>query len=318
MARSPFLPFAAVLAWITLGFVGIGPALAQDLEPRAYANTPVGMHFLIAGYAYTTGNVATDPALPIEDAEVDIHTGLLAYAHSFGVLGKSAKVDVIVPYARLDGTAEFMGTPEERVVDGLVDPRVRLSVNLFGAPAMKFDEWLAYRQNIIIGSSLQVTVPVGQYHSDKLVNLGTNRWKLKPEIGISKSWGPVILELTGAAAFHTDNHDFRDQTREQDPILSTQGHLLYTFWGAAWASFDVTYYAGGQTTVDGVRNDDRQSNVRVGATLTLPVSLHNSVKFFGSTAASTRTGTEFDTFGVAWQYRWGGGMHLPERDDAGS
>src|SRR4029450_13481641 len=31
---------------------------AQDLEPRAYSNTPVGMNFLILGYIYTRGDAA--------------------------------------------------------------------------------------------------------------------------------------------------------------------------------------------------------------------------------------------------------------------
>ena len=30
-------------------------AHAQDLEPRAYSNSPIGLNFAIAGYAYATG-----------------------------------------------------------------------------------------------------------------------------------------------------------------------------------------------------------------------------------------------------------------------
>ena len=55
-------------------------AKGQDLEPRTYANTPVGLNFLIAGYGYTAGGVATDPALPIENTQVELHSGVLAYA----------------------------------------------------------------------------------------------------------------------------------------------------------------------------------------------------------------------------------------------
>ena len=76
---------------------------AQDLEPRAYVNTPVGLNFLIAGYAYSQGGLSTDPALPIEDAQLQIHGAVLAYARSLDVWGKSGKFDVIVPYAQLVG-----------------------------------------------------------------------------------------------------------------------------------------------------------------------------------------------------------------------
>jgi hypothetical protein len=266
------------------------------------------MNFLIAGYGYSNGGVATDASIPLEDARITINYAVLAYARSLSVFGKSGKVDVIVPYGWLDGSAQFNGQPRERVVDGLIDPKFRFSVNLYGAPALSLEDWVNYHQDVIIGASLQVSVPVGQYHSDKLVNLGSNRWFFKPEVGISKAWGPAIFELTGAAAIFTDNQDFLDRTREQDPILSVQGHFIYTFWHNAWAAFDVTYYAGGRSTVDGDQKDDRQSNTRLGLTLAAPVSKQNSIKLYGSTAVQTRTGTDFDAVGVAWQYRWGGGL----------
>ncbi len=51
---------------------------AQNLEPRTYANAPVGLNFLIADYSYATGDVATDPALPLENTSVQTHSTILA------------------------------------------------------------------------------------------------------------------------------------------------------------------------------------------------------------------------------------------------
>ncbi len=298
---------AVVAAALLVGAAGL--AGAQDLEPRSYVNTPVGMNFLVAGYAYTTGGVAGDPSLPLENASVDAQAALLAYARSFGVLGKSSKVDLILPYGWLDGSATFDGVPHEREIAGLLDPRVRWSVNLYGAPAMGLEEWKGYRQDIIVGASLQMSVPIGQYDSDKLVNLGTNRWFFKPEVGVSKSWGPVSFEVAGAVTLYTDNDAFfNGNRREQDPLFSVQSHLVWAFWRAAWTSLDVTWYGGGQTSVNGVRRDDELSSSRVGLTLALPLSANYSAKLFGSTGVSTRTGTDFDTVGLALQYRWGGGL----------
>jgi hypothetical protein len=93
-------------------------------------------------------------------------------------------------------------------VAGLADPRLRLSVNFYGAPALSTQEFASYRQDVIVGASLQVTAPVGQYGSARLVNIGTNRWPFKPEFGISKAVGPVTLELTAAATYFTDNDNF--------------------------------------------------------------------------------------------------------------
>ena len=298
----------AMLLVLVLAAVG-WEAYAQDLEPRAYANTPTGLNFLIAGYGYLTGGVATDPSLPLQNANLQVHSTILAYARSLDVWGKSGKVDVVVPYAWLSGSADVAGQPREREVSGFGDPRFRFSVNFYGAPALSLQEFAGYRQDLILGASLQVSAPLGQYDSDKLVNIGTNRWSIKPELGLSKAFGPLTLELAAGVSIYTDNHDFfGGQTRAQDPIYSLQGHVLYHFRSGIWAALDITYYTGGRTTIDGVEGNDLQKNVRLGATVALPVTRHHSVKLYASTGVSTRTGSDFDAVGIAWQYRWGGGL----------
>jgi hypothetical protein len=300
--------FSGVLAVIALMATGSGVS-AQDLEPRAYVNTPVGLNFLLAGYGYLAGGVAIDPSLPLQNADLQVHSALLAYAHALNVWGKSGKVDVVVPYAWLSGTAELAGQPREREVSGLVDPRLRFSINLYGAPALSLREFASYKQDLIIGTSLQVTVPLGQYDADKLVNIGTNRWSFKPELGISKALGPLTLEITTGVTFYTDNHDFfGGKTRAQAPIYSVQGHLSYNLGAGIWVAVDGTYYTGGRTTVEGVVGDDLQKNTRLGVTVALPVNRHTSVKLYGSTGVSTRTGSDFDAVGILLQYRWGGGL----------
>ena len=300
--------FGAALVVTTLVALGSG-ADAQELEPRAYTNTPVGLNFLIAGYAYSSGGVATDPALPIKDAHLHIHSAILAYARSLNVLGTSGKVDVVLPYAWLSGSAEVVGQPREREVSGLADPRLRFSVNLYGAPALSVEEFTSYKQDLIVGASLQVGIPLGQYDSEKLVNLGTNRWSVKPELGISKAWGRLTIEASGGITFYTTNDDFfGGKSRAQEPLYSLQGHLSYNFSPGMWVGLDGTYYTGGRTTTDGVQDNNFQGNTRVGVTFALPVNRYNSIKLYASTGVSTRTGGNFDTLGIAWQYRWGGGF----------
>jgi hypothetical protein len=284
-------------------------AYAQELEPRAYGNAPVGLNFLIVGYGYSEGGVVADPSIPLTNASIDIHSTVVAYARSVDMWGRSAKFDVTLPYASLSGTADFAGQPREREVSGLGDPRIRISINLQGAPAMSLQEIAGYRQDLIVGASLQVWVPVGQYDSDKLVNIGTHRWAVKPELGISKASGPWTLELAGAVAFYQDNDNFLDgQTREQDPIYSVQAGVTYSFRSGAWLAVSGTYYTGGRTTVEGEKGDDLQENSRLGATLSLPVNRRNSIKVYAHTGVSTRTGSDFDVGGIAWQHRWGGGL----------
>ncbi|HKQ15839.1 MAG TPA: transporter [Steroidobacteraceae bacterium] len=284
-------------------------AHAQELEPRLYANAPVGLNFAIAGYGYTSGGVTVDPSIPLDNAKIEVQSAVLAYAHSFAAWRRSAKFDVIGTYSSLSGRADVAGQPQTREVSGWGDPRLRFSINLHGAPALTLPEMRSYRQDLIVGASLTAWVPVGQYDPQRLVNLGTNRWSLKPELGVSQAFGPWIVELIGAAQFYEDNDDFfNHRTREQEAVYSVQGGGIRSFSSGAWLALFATYYSGGRTTVDGVRGADFKENSRIGLTLTLPVNRNNSVKLYANTGVSTRTGSDFDALGIAWQYRWGGGL----------
>jgi len=281
---------------------------AQGIEPRAYSNAPVGVNFLIAGYAYTRGDLEF-ATLPITDANLHTSNAVVAYARAVDFWGKSGKVDVIAPYVWLSGSADYLGQTVERVVDGFADPAFRASINLYGAPAMSLAEFAGYRQDVIVGVSLQVTAPWGQYDRSRVVNIGTNRWSFKPQVGVSKAIGPWTLELTAAVTLFTDNRDFYGgNTRSQDPLYAVQGHAIYNFSSGIWGSLDATYFSGGRTTLNGTLGNDLQQNWRVGATLALPIDVRNSVKFYASSGVSARTGNNYDLLGVAWQYRWGGGL----------
>lgn len=281
----------------------------QDLEPRAYANTPVGLNFVLAGYVYTQGNVGTDASLPVKDFTIQTNGPVLAYVRTLDVWGRSGKLDLIVPYVWLSAKATVAGQNREREVSGFADPRLRFSVNLYGAPALSLEQFSQYKQDLIVGTSLQVSAPGGQYDPDKAVNIGTNRWSFKPELGFSKALGPLTLELLPSVTFFTDNNDFfGGEHLAQDPLYSVQGHLIYHFDFGAWASLNSTYYTGGRTTVDDVQNDDRQENVRLGLTVALPLDRHFSLKLYGSAGVYTRTASSFDAAGIALQYRWGGGL----------
>jgi hypothetical protein len=289
---------------------------AQDLEPRAYTNIPVKMNFLVAGYAYSAGGVLFDPAVPLENANIKIHGTVFAYARSIKVGRMSGKVDMILPFAWLSGTADFQGQPVSREVSGLGDARVRMSVNFIGAPALPLSGFKDYKQDLVVGASLQIYLPVGQYDPDRLVNIGTNRYTFKPELGISKKLGQLQLEMTSGVAIYTVNHDFyQGKTRSQEPIGSIQGHVNYNFKGGIWAAIDGTYYWGGKTTLEGVEGNDLQKNTRLGCTLSLPLNMHNSLKLYYSTGVSTRTGSDFDLVGAIWQYRWGGGLPKSLKSD---
>jgi hypothetical protein len=284
-------------------------AHAGEIEPRAYVNTPIGINFLLAGYSYSDGGLATEAASPMQDAQLTMPTGIVAYARSLDVWGKSGKIDVVVPYSHISGSATVAGQTRERDVTGLNDPRVRFSVNFHGAPALSLQEFAGYRQDLIIGASMQVSVPIGQYDEEKLVNLGNNRWFVKPDFGISKAWGPFSLECsTGVFIFSRNDDYFGGRRLDQNPVSTTQIHATYNLGRGIWAAVSGTYDYGGRTKIDGLRGEEIDSNSRLGATLALPVNRNNSIKLFASTSIRTSRGSEFDLLGVIWQYRWGQGL----------
>lgn len=298
---------AVAVTALALGTLSI--THAQDIEPRAYSNAPVGVNFLISGYAYTRGGLAFDSSVPVTNPQLTTSSAVLAYARVLDFWGKSAKFDVVVPFSGLTGTADYAGQSVQRDVSGFGDPTFRLSVNLYGAPALSLKEFAGYEQDLIVGASLRVFAPMGQYDDTKVVNLGTHRWSFKPEVGVSKALGRWTLEATAAATLFTDNKDFfNGSTRSQDPLYSLQGHVIYSFRSGIWGSLDATYFTGGRTTLDGTLNNDRQQNWRVGGTLAFPLDAYNSIKLYASSGVSARTGNNFDLIGLAWQYRWGAGL----------
>lgn len=289
--------------------IAAGAARAQDIEPRAYSNAPIGVNFLIAGYAYTRGSLSFDPSVPVTDANLHTSNAVVGYARVLDFWGKSGRFEVVAPYTWLSGSAVYNGEPVQRVVSGFADPAFRVSINLYGAPALTLKEFAAYEQDLIVGASLRVIPPVGQYDDTRVVNIGMNRWSFKPEFGVSKAAGPWTFEITAAATLFTENRDFYNGgTRAQDPVYSFQGHVIYAFRSGIWASLDGTYFTGGRTTLNGASSNDLQRNWRAGATLAFPIDVRNSVKLYASSGVSARTGNDFDALGIAWQYRWGAGL----------
>jgi hypothetical protein len=200
------------------------------------------------------------------------------------------------------------GQPAERHVSGFGEPRFRLSVNLYGAPALSIREFASYERDLVIGASVQVSAPSGQYDPSRAINLGSHRWSIKPDIGFSKTFGALTLDFTTSATFYSVNDDyFGGKTLEQEPIYSAQTHLSYEFGGGIWAALGATYYRGGLATVNGAAGNVELGNSRVGAVLALPVDRYNSIKFNLSSGVHSRMGTDFTIFAMAWQYRWGAG-----------
>jgi hypothetical protein len=283
------------------------PAVAQDLDPRAYAKVPTGFTLVIAGLSESSGGVVTDPTLPVANVHATVWTPSLGLAQSFGLFGRTAQSLVAFPYSWAQASGDVAEQTQHVDRAGFSDMRLRLSVLLAGAPAMTPQQLAKSPRRPIIGTSLTVSLPTGQYSSDRLINLGTNRWAFKPEGALSYPIGQrLLVDAYGAVWLFADNGAYYPGTtrRTQAPIVSIQTHISYSLSVKAWAAFDATWYAGGQSSVDGVPTGSREKNSRIGATLVFPVASRHAIKLAASTGAIIRSGADFNTISVGWQTGW--------------
>jgi hypothetical protein len=285
-----------------------GAVRAQELEPRSYAASPKGVTFVGTVYVYSSGGIVLDPTLPIEDAKAQIHQLVAAAGHTFGLFGKLGLVTAAVPFAWGEASGTVGEEAREITRAGLADARFKLSVNLIGNPAMSPREFARAPRRTVFGASIMAATPTGEYDGTRLINLGTNRWAFKPEVGVSVPKGPWDLDAYFGAWLFTSNHDSYTGglTRTQDPLFALQLHGSYTFRPRLWVAADGTWYNGGSAQVEGGEPSVRANNSRLGVTLSLPVASAYSVKVAYSRGVSVRTGTNFSTTSIGFQMRWMG------------
>jgi hypothetical protein len=307
------MPLALKLAsWVVL-VCSVHELGAQDLTPRAYVISPLHANAVTVSGSFYDGDINFNGALPVSDAKGTYSIPIFSYYHSFGLFSRSANVVASLPYAvgNFNGTVAGAGTNLYR--SGLVDSVFRLSVNLKGGPAMSPRDFMKWKQKVLLGVSVKVIAPTGQYDPTKLINWGTNRWSFKPEFGYSQRWKDLQLDGYAGVWFFTTNTDFWSRniyyegtrSQSQNPIASFEGHLSYEAKPRLWASLDGNYWFGGKTSIGGVQNPvTQQANSRIGGTVSFPISKRQSLKFSYSNGTYIRYGGNYQNVTAAWQYSW--------------
>jgi hypothetical protein len=295
---------AIVYIFLTL-IVGAN-TFAQDVEPRRWTPLPLGIHVLGGGYGHTNGEIFFDPLLQVEDVTVKINSFIIQYVQPFKLGNKLARLDVLIPYstARWDGL--LVGVPTTVKRNGFSDPRLRFSLNLIGPNAIGPKEMMEYMSshpvNTIVGVSLAVTLPLGQYFEDKLLNLGSNRFVFRPQIGMVHSWGNWSYELTGSVFLFSNNNDFANEsTKKQDPVFAIQTHLIKRFKKKIWASFSLGYGLGGQSLVNKQPNNDERGDILGSLALGFPLVKTQAVKIaFIRSETVKNIGADSNSFVIGW------------------
>lgn len=284
--------------------------MAQTLAPRAYVITPVNANALTLSWSYFDGGLDFNGAIPISGAIGTYHVPVLSYYHSFKLFGRSANITGFLPYGAGTFQGSVLGNQRQIYRSGLLDLSLRFSINLKGGPAMAAPQFVKWKQKGLLGVSLTIVAPTGQYDPTHLINWGINRWAFKPELGYSRRWGDWLLDGYGGVWFYTTNSSFysvpEPQPQTERPIGSFEGHLSYDINKLrCWASLDGNFWFGGTTSLNGTANSaTRQTSSRIGATLAFPVAKHQSIKVSYSDGTYIRFGGNYQSVSLAWQYSW--------------
>jgi Putative MetA-pathway of phenol degradation len=282
---------------------------AQFTDPRYYDNTPVGVNEIESVYAYGHSNASIDTSLIVAGAEFNLNQGTIYYTRYFSLYHHLAWLDAGVPFAGLDGSVT--GTRVHGSSTGVGDSSYQFAALLKGGPALSVAQFEAYKPVTTVAASLSITAPTGLYNADKLLNLGSNRWSLKPEFAVSHPFGKQQKwELDGYANayFYTDNTSYHGmQTLKQHVLPGVEGHISYSFRSNLWASLDTRYSFGGDTIVNGMNQNDVQQNFILGSELNISLNSQNTLVFEFAKALVHQNGPTAVGFAVKYYYSWGKG-----------
>ena len=297
----------SVLRYHTVKFLGLfllAPSLllSQDVQPRVYAPAPVGINLLTIGYAYSDGAMLFDKTVPIADANANIHSLTVAYSRSTALFGMTGRFDAAMPLVTGNWEGELLGGMESTSRTGIGDPVLRYSLFLSGAPALTPEEFAGFQPKTIVGFTMRIQVPLGQYDPDRLINLGSNRWVFSPQLGIWHVVGKFTFEAYSGVWFFTNNNEFLGtQVRSQEPLFSFQIHTSYTFQNGVWIAVSSRQSLGGAVKAEGGDRLDPETNNRIGLSISLPIMSKYTLKIVGTTGTTTTVGNDYDTLALAWQ-----------------
>jgi hypothetical protein len=284
-------------------------ASAQFTDPRNYENFPVGVNQIELGYDYVRADDSIDPSLVILGAHLNLNQWTISYTRYFSLFGRTAWVAPSIPLAELNGAVS--GTNVSGSVGGAGDSGYEFAWLLKGGPALSPAEFGQYKPVTVVGVSLSVTAPTGLYRADKILNLGSDRWSFRPEVGLSHPFGPEqkwALDAYANCYFYTDNTSYRGaEVLRQEPLPAFEGHLSYAFRESVVGSLDARYSFRGETSLNGQDQNDSQKNFIIGSEWIVTVNAKNQLTFIFEKATVHVSGPSVTGATVRYDYYWGRG-----------
>jgi hypothetical protein len=244
-----------------------GRAEAQGDGPHNLPLIPIDTNIFAGMGMWLSGNFNPAQTALIPGADVNVLAAPLTYIRTFPMGSHFGRLFVTVPLATLEASAEAFDPRFgfyrviERRRSGYMDPMVALHIGLLGAPALTLPEFVKHTKSFQLYGILGTSIPVGTYDSDRLINLGTNRWSFRTGIGMVVPFGTkhaTALESANSVFFFTDNTDLLlADERAQDALFVSENHLTHNFTPRFWASLDLRYQVGGETATDGIEDGNK-------------------------------------------------------------
>jgi hypothetical protein len=239
---------------------------------------------------YSHGKKVTD------NADLKSQMFIPRYVHYWDFKGWTPEINVLLPF----GTSNLeFGSTNDRS-SGLGDVMAQVAIatpDLIKGKETSYWVWLGF----------YLTAPIGDYNAEKAVNLGSNRWSYRLEFTpIVLKYGPFLLEQTNNVIFYSDNTDYssRHVTQSKDPLFSSLVHLSYEVNKSFWLALSYDYHTGGETTVNGIKNDDKTKTSTLMATASVEINPRTKLMFSYATDVSVENGfaTNIFTTRLGWAF----------------
>lgn len=271
-----------------------GTALAND--PKDYIVAPAGTKALLFYYNYTTGNEAyANGKLVGKDTNLTANVGVFRGVYYGQMASLPYAANLILPFGSL-------------ALDGKDVGGVQMATTQYGDPIFAFGVWPVANSasKTWLGVFEYITPPIGQYNNDRALNMGSNRWAFKTEVGLAQGLGNSNFhwDLTANVEFYTNNTDYSSThlSLQKNPLFSAETHLTYNIAKTVGISADYFYRNGGETNVAGVSNNDKQNDHTAGLTLTFGLTPSSQILIKYYNQFKTENGIKGDTLGVRFAY----------------
>lgn len=248
------------------------PAAAWAGSARDYLNAPIDSWLTFYNASYSKS------VTPEDGTDISSSTRSNAFIQSAVITrtmdfwGRTGGVSVVVPYAFANtSSGSFQAS-----TSGVSDIGFLWQMNIFGGPALTREQFQSFIPQTFSSFHLYVGTPLGTYSANSPINPSANRWTISPTINYSYTpdQGWTWLETYVSALLFTDNNNFRvngAQTLSQTPIFRVEEHASRNLTDKLWLSADAYYNLGGETSIDGIKQNNAANTLRIGAGMGLRV-----------------------------------------------